>query len=394
MRLKTKSELKCLIYLWREYELGKYENSRFSEPLEVKNSDYLLDILTINEDDYIAKINVYNSYLKLDITNIEDKKIYSFTYQEKKVNLYKNEDRGEIIISKNKIIEKDTNGNQRISNFIREDSALDIRDADIHTPEALVNILKKFSDDDRLKHTNHILDENFNYNTLIKDFERGFKEISSDLEKLSDTLYQSINDLLFSKDETIQGWSSEIIKNEIKQKNFNSHLINDLQERFKSLIVIKDEEKLDLFDRFDKIIDELDLNIEINLDYLGENPIDKFFTDTKRFEQAIKIIFKDINEHIRDNSQGIIVEADEIPIKGIDILEIKIIHINSSSSQNSNKLEETLHKNGGHFKSIYTNLISLCDWSIDTLCSDGRYKIDYLYPKIDNNKTHCTKSRR
>jgi len=255
----------------------------------------------------------------------------------------------------------------------------------------LSKILKKFSSDERLKYTNHPLDEKLDYATLIKSFKVSFEEISSNLKILSPTLYKSINDLLFSRDEDIQGWSSTLIKNEIEQGKLSSNLINDLQEKFKNLIVVKDENKLSLLDRFDNIIEELDLKIKIDLNYLGENPIDKFFTDTKRFEQAVKIIFKDINEHIRENSQGVIVEADEIQIKEIDMLEIKIIHIKSSSSQNSNKLEETLHKNGGNFQSIYKNLISLCDWSVDTLCNDGRYKIDYLYPNIDNNKPHCTK---
>lgn len=394
---ESKRNIRIRIFdlLMEKYELGKYENSRFSEPLEIKNSDYLLDTLNINEDDYIAQINIYHTYLKLHITNIEDKKIYSFTYQEEKVNLYKNEDRGELIISKNKIIERDKNRNQRISNFTRADSSLAIRDESIHTPKALSDILKKFSSDERIKYSNHIFDKKIDYDTFIKNLKIGFTEISHELESLSPTLYQSISDLFFSEDEAIQGWSSQVIKNEIEQGNLSSNLINELQEKLKNIIVVKPKDKkISLLKRFIDIRKELkkvnNFEIKIDLNYLKEHDIDKFFTDTKRFEQAIKTVFKDINENMKDDTKNVVIEADELVIDTINMIEIRIIHINSCSSQNSQFLKETINKNGGNFKSIYNNLLSVCDWSVDTVCSDGRYRIDYLYPQIDNNKPHCT----
>jgi len=392
--IKNKIRTKVFDLLMEKYELGKYENSRFAEPLEVKNSDYLLDILTINEDDYIAKINVYNSYLKLDITNTKDKKIYSFTYQEEKVNLYKNEDRGELIISKNKIIEKDKNGNQRISNFTREDSSLLIKDREVHTPKALLDILNKFSSDEKIKYTNHTFDKDIDYDIFIQKLKIGFEEICTNLEILSPTLYKSINDLLFSEDEDIQGWSSTVIKDEIEQGNLNSDLINKLQEKVKSLIVVKPNDKeISLLQRFIEIRKEFkkvnNFEIKIDLNGLKEISIDKFFTDTQRFEQAIKIIFKDINENSKDSTKKVIVEANEDTINGMPMVEIRIIHIDSESLTNSENLKKAITKNGGNFKSIYNNLLSVCDWSIDTVCSDGRYRIDYLYPQIDNNKPHC-----
>ncbi len=257
-----------------------------------------------------------------------------------------------------------------------------------HRPKELANILQKFSSDERLMHTNHPWDkQGLSYDDFMADLKIGFGEISDSLEILSDSLNTSISDLLFSTDENIKGWSSSLVKDEIEKGNLNSDLINDLQTRFKNLLVVKDEEKLSLLDRLDNIIEQNDLKLKIDLNYLGENDIDKFFTDTKRFEEAIKIIFQDINKNSRDDTRQVIVKANEVTI---DMIEIKIIHTDSSSSNESEVLKETINNNGGNFKSIYNNLLSVCDWSVDTVCSDGKYHIDYLYPHIDNNKPHCT----
>ncbi|MDQ7046342.1 MAG: ankyrin repeat domain-containing protein [Sulfurovum sp.] len=263
-----------------------------------------------------------------------------------------------------------------------------------HELQKLSKILNKFSSDEKIRYTNHPLDEKLNYDIFRKDLEIGFEEISADLESLSDSLHQSISDLLFSEDETIQGWSSEIIKNEIEQGSLSSNLITELQDKVKKLIVVKpNDKKISLLKRFIEIRKSLkkeeDFELNIDLNSLKEITIDKFFTDTKRFEQAIETIFQDINENSKDDTKEVIVEASEISIDKVNMIEIRIIHIDSHSSQNSEDLKDTISKNGGNFKSIYNNLLSVCDWSIDTVCSDGRYRIEYLYPQIDNNKPHC-----
>ena len=95
-----------------------------------------------------------------------------------------------------------------------------------------------------------------------------------------------------------------------------------------------------------------------------------------------------LSDIVVDDSQ-----KDELSVDKNDteMIEIKVIHVNSTSSKTAEALKETIDKNGGNFQTIYKNLISVCDWSIETICQDGkRYRIDYLYPEIDNTKPHYT----
>lgn len=336
-------------------------------------------------------IEIYNHYLlfKSKVGN----EIFENRYNKIEDNKFFNEDKGYIVISKNNV-KKISLLNEIIDFPFTSYSGVILDINTNHNPEALSKLLQKFSSDERLKYTNHTFDKDINYDTFMNDLRIGFGEISNDLNILTTTLYKSISDLLFSKDETIQGWSSTLIKNEIEKGNLKGNLINELQEKVKKIIVVKPNDKKNkLLKRLIEIKKELkkvnDFEIEIDLDYLKEHDIDKFFTDTQRFEQAIKTIFQDINENMKDDNKNVVIEADEIVINNIKMIEIRIIHINSCSSQSSQLLKETINTNGGNFKSIYDNLLSVCDWSIDTVCSDGRYRIDYLYPQIDNNKPHC-----
>ncbi len=286
---------------------------------------------------------------------------------------------------------------------------IDLTDDQKHNPETLSKVLQKFSSDEKLKYSNHTWDTELNYGVYIENLKQGFERVAENLKILSPELYKEMNNFLFSKDEKNIGWSSKTIEDKINEDI--SPYPNDIQldttkqpfktfaeaiDNFKSLFVVKqDDKKLKLFKRITPIRTELkkapDFKIDINLDNLKETKISKFFTDTKRLIQAIRVILLDINEHVQDDTEVVIIEANEIILKEIDMVEIKIIHINSKASQTSETLKETINKNGGNFQTIYNNLISVCDWSIDTECSNGRYKIDYLYPQIDNNKPHCTK---
>jgi hypothetical protein len=84
----------------------------------------------------------------------------------------------------------------------------------------------------------------------------------------------------------------------------------------------------------------------------------------------------------------VIIKAEEDD----NMVEVKIIHKDSKSSKTAQQLTKTIYENGGNFKTIYENFTSVCDWSIDTICKDNnRYKIDFLYPEIDNDKPHYEK---
>jgi len=274
------------------------------------------------------------------------------------------------------------------------------KQGNIHNPRQLSELLNRFSLDKKLKYSNHTWDSSLNYNDFIKDLREGFSEIEDNLKILSSDLYQDIHSFLF--DENTIGWSSKIIKKEIEEGTLPHNIsldttnqpfktFGDAIDNFKSLFVVKqNDKKLKLLKKFTKIKKELGLK-SIDLSDLKKDKIDKFFTDTKRFEKALTLILKDIQENSFDDKKDIIVEANTIVENGNDMVEIKIIHIGSTSPKTADALKETIEKNGGNFQTIHSNLRSVCDWSIDTICQDKkRYRIDYLYPEIDNTKPHCT----
>jgi len=269
-----------------------------------------------------------------------------------------------------------------------------------HHPKELAGILEKFSSNEKLNLSNHGWGSPLGYDDFMRNLTEEFKKIADDLERLSPTLYNDIKSFLF--DENIIGWSSKIIKEEIKKgilphnisldtTNLPFKTFGDAIDNFKSLFVVKqNDKKLKLLKKFTKIKKELGLK-NIDLSDLKQDKVDKFFTDTIRFEKALTLILSDIQENSNDNKKNIVIEADTISVNGMDMIEIKIIHIGSSTSKTAEALKETIDKNGGNFQTIYSNLLSVCNWSIDTICKDGkRYRVDYLYPVIGSPNSHCT----
>jgi len=303
-------------------------------------------------------------------------------------------------LMKNKISDIDTNhgvNSEKYKKFIKDNAMR-------HKPKEVSAALKKFSLNENLRFSNHPWNDNLSYNNFMQNLQKGFEEVRNDLKILDsgnlDNLYRNIHKFLW--DENHIGWSSQVIKEEIKKGTLPHNIsldttnqpfktFGDAIENFKSLFVVKqNDKKLKLLKKFTKVRKELGLK-SIDLNDLKKDKIDKFFTDTKRFEEALTLILQDIQENSNDDKKDIVVEADTISIDDTDIIEIKIIHIGSIASKTAEALKETINKNGGNFQTIYNNLLSVCDWSIDTICQDKkRYRIDYLYPEIDNTKPHCT----
>ena len=335
-------------------------------------------------------INLINSGVSVDNLMLhEQEKI------KKMIEVYKNDDIDKIakIIKENgELDNSDINAIESLLPKIEEE----------HNPQKLSIFLQKFSSNEKLKYSNHTWDSTLSYDDFMKDLKKEFDEMSDELEILSPTLYENINKFLFIDDEKYVGWSSQIIKEEITKGVLPNNIELDTTnqdfktfieaiDNFKSLLVIKQSDKnLKLLKRFTKIKKDLQLDIKIDLNNLKKDKIDKFFTDTIRFEKALKLILEDINAQGEETKKDVIIEANTI--EDGEIVEIKIIHLDSSSSKTADALKETINDNGGTFESIYNNLRSVCDWSIETTCQDeGRYRIDYLYPEIDNTKPHCTK---
>ena len=258
----------------------------------------------------------------------------------------------------------------------------------LHDPKRLAKKLKKFSAE-KLKYTNHPIPIGLSYDLFIENIEKGWKEIEEEVKALSETLYVKINIILYE-------WSSESIKKDFQEGKFSSEKIRTLQHKLKKLIVVKpDEEDLDLIDRFEQVLSKLDLKINIDMEYLGEEPIDqKFFTDTEELESALSTILLDIDEH-SSRSIDVTVKCDYIKDKRI--IELKIIHCDANINSNTtpNDLKNTIKNNDGNFGTIFNQLINVCDWSVDAVCEKGkRYEIHYLpekdYQSLDGESEDFT----
>jgi len=239
-----------------------------------------------------------------------------------------------------------------------------------HDPKRLTTILKKFSSDERLKYTNHPWDgDSLTYDRFISDAEYGFDEIKNDLESLAPELYKALRKLILSKDN--RGRWMEKKREEI-------------QKEIKNLMVIKEDDRdlklLKIFTPFKHKYDSL----KINLDAIKSLSFTKIFTNREDLCSALDIIFKDITDHFKGtNYVSVQCKKDE------ESIEIRIIHPYSHSIASSETLKEAI--NGGNFSTIYKNLTSVCDWSIETVCQDKKgYRIDYLDSENDTVKLTCS----
>lgn len=374
--------------IMKKWRIGKYKESIIKYTLEnnIEIDKYEDYILIENEKFFfLAENKFYNQKRKMYLNFLNKAVVFSnivYDTEKKKEEYFK-------IISEKMILP---------NNFV-------------HNPKKLVDILSKFSSSENLKYTNHTWDSNLKYEDFINKLKINWNEIEKDLKILSEDLYYEIekflfcnklgqrdqnNELIYWGENFTIGWSSEEIMKYAKdggnpedyvitnQINEELRTFKDIMEKFKSLIVIKQDDKnLKLFKKFLDIKKKYK-DLEIDINDLKENKIDKFFIDVFKMESALKIIFEDISKISEENKKvKVLVNEDD------NYIELKIIHINSNSSKTLKQQREVIIKNGGNFKTIYNKLISVCDWSIDVVCRDNkRYIINYLDPKIENNE--CT----
>jgi ankyrin repeat protein len=272
----------------------------------------------------------------------------------------------------------------------------------IDGPKKLSELLKNFSNP-KLQYTNHDWDQShLTYERFMKDVNDGWSEIKDSLKDLlSDKTYKNIEDFLFNdklgeldsegkiiswgNDITI-GWSSK----EMMAAGNKPHLYKNFKEAmdyFKSLFVIKQDNKdLKLLKKFTKLRKENNYKFNLDLEQIKEANVNNIFTDVDGLESALATMLTEINDRVDDGKDHVKVTLEQDESKNTVIL--KIIHVGSTSKSDAATLEKAIEKDGG-FKGIYNNLSFICDWSVETICPDNkRYKVDYLYPEVDNNKPH------
>lgn len=97
-----------------------------------------------------------------------------------------------------------------------------------------------------------------------------------------------------------------------------------------------------------------------------------FFTYTSAVLKSIRRIFRMIQT--RTEHREVIIEGKKL--RDLNHIELRIIHKNSVSFKNSN--HNKLTRPSGDLLEVIKNLISVCDFEIESKFIDGNYKIIYL----------------
>ena len=409
---KNNIRIKVFEILMVKYQLGKYENARFDE---IEGEEYLHTIKIISNE-ISGEIDVFDSHITLKL--LKDNKKTSFEYKKQSENHYINNYRGEIIISKKFIIEKDKNGGQRSSKYIKIDS--NIIDISInHNPKELVRILSNFRKDNPVKFTTHDWDGGFmnTFKDNYTDF-KGFLDvineewikIESNLKVLSENLYKKIYTFLLETNPSIDyswcsdgdiniGWSSidgleEWCNNgndPFKFKLQKTYTIGDqtistfedVIALFKQEIQIRSEN-----DKLEKIFKEKrkelyyffkKLNIELEMDLINLEG-KSFYIDTQVLKSVINKIFKDVKKREKFNK----IKVELIEDEDSKFYDLKITQVDSVSGKSCKDMKDIV--TGGDSSIIKKDLMHLCDWSIESSYNNESYRINYLTSSSNNEE--------
>lgn len=323
-------------------------------------------------------IEVFKSYL-LFKSKVGDE-IFENKYlkDEKEQNTYLHDIKGKIILQESHVLKESKAGDQityKILDF--KGVYLDINNS--HDPEALSKVLHNFSNNEKLRYTNHPWPKSsLTYEKFYNDIEDGWKEVEHDIRTLSPNLHKYITTFLFGDLENkVIGFSTDFIK----EKLLNGETPDSIDElkksidTFKQSIFIKDDEGLKLIDLFERVLDKCPLDLNINLEEI-EDIKERFYTNVRGLEDALSIILNDIYDINSNAKIKISVSSDD------NIVDLKVIHENSSYPRTSENLKNTIGQTG-NFTTIFDSLKSVCDWEVETTCKDGAKVIHYLYKQKD-----------
>lgn len=291
-----------------------------------------------------------------------------------------------------------------------------------HNPKELVKILRNFTTCEKppcaLKAAVHSEEEYYQfdgYEDYMKNLDSAWKKINKPLKNLSTRLHGKIYAFLFAADLGTQeradksksknsgwgdsgitfGWSSPQLKewclDVSKNPKGNNPFEYQLEEKHQKEI---NEKSITTF--FDVCMHvfkhEIEVRSEINQLYkvflemkksLNESfntTVDKrlkgqdFYTDVQWLKGGIHAIFDEIKKRSQFNLVDIELKADTH-----EYIEVSIAQNGSESNKESKKL--ALEINDGDFKTISERFCSLCDWSIETKCLDGNYRVNFLRDK-------------
>lgn len=269
-------------------------------------------------------------------------------------------------------------------------------------PQELVKILSNFTNKP-MKFTTHTwdfgsLESAFGtFDEAMEAVKKQFDGIDKELEVLSFSLHKKITLFLFNVNPTTEdSWCSKADINIgwLSLDGLREHCDNgknafDFPLKEKTIVIDNNE-----LNTFGDIINLFKQEIEVRTDFnnleqifsnekkkLGRgfklNLVDaklqrQFYTDTQSFSFAIEKIFAEIKK--RKEYSNIEVSTREFEDRS---LEIKIIQIGSNVDKSAKTLIDEVQS--GDFADIKEALTNLCDWSIESICEDGSYRVNYLH---------------
>ncbi len=402
---KYRKTIKMWLYLWEIYGYDKatelFAKELKSPEQDHKGSTHLQSVLS-------GKLN----FLKM-VKGAEDQ-----TYLKLKM---KFDDLSKALKQQELKIE---NINVKEANDIKKQNSFEL--PILHKPRELVEILKMFTvDNSILKYATHTWDAGRDesrfesYEDFIKKAKIEFDKVNNVLQQLRPQLRAKILSFLFNKEVQHNGWGTmrikfgwsspelaEVMKTNpdtkpeelaipiyartfYKTYNGSSHTI----QRFKQIIdIFKNEIELRdnnsalpniLLEYHDHYLPDFEIVSFQNL----ENK--SFYTDVDYLRKVFIIIFESIAARKKTDFPNrlsyILDEAEQY-------YTLKIAH-HDSFSRGLSKTDGKFSLTRGDFATIKSNLLNLCDWSIETEFLEGRFQLnfltsDYLAPK-DHQVDSC-----
>lgn len=327
--------------------------------------------------DQNLSIEVFKSYLLFKRKVVDEIFEDKYLKDENEENTFIHNTKGKIILYK-EFVQKESKAGDQITYKILDFKGIYLDINNSHDPESLSKVLHNFSNNEKLRYTNHPWPDSLTYEKFYNDLKNGWKEIENDIKSLSPTLHQYISMFLFGNlEEEIIGFSIDFIKEKLHkgEKPDSIKVLSKSIDSFKQSILIKNDEGQKLIDLFERVLEKCNLDLNIDLEEI-EDFKDRFYTDVKRLEDALIIILKDIHKINPNANIKISINSDN------NIVDLKIIHENSSYHGLSEQLKNTIGQTG-NFTTIFDSLKSVCDWEVETTCKDGAKVIHYLYKQKD-----------
>ncbi|WP_462266481.1 reverse transcriptase family protein [Mucilaginibacter sp.] len=274
----------------------------------------------------------------------------------------------------------------------------------VHDPRRLVTLLKNFSINDRaLKYTTHNWDSGrdaaifSNLSDFLESADKQYKAFSYELKNLSRNLNAKIFSFILNPEVNETGWGAHRIKfgwssPELLEATSNDPALNPedfvlpdkYQRRVEGNTIQKFIHVIDLFKNEIEIRDENSALRSLLLQKHSEHLISfidpttsnldnkTFYTDVQWFGKALDIVFKNIQLRSQFNHVSYIVKD-----KLADRLILEITHT-GSYNRGMSKDDEKLGLSKGSFGDMRKYLENLCDWSIESIFTEGAYRLNYL----------------